>query len=110
MAWRWRKSIGLGGGARTTISPNGIGVSWGFAGFRFGRSPNGSRWISYTIPLTGISFFRYINQRASATSPNSKASSQALTAAVITQPPVSTQSTPLTANQRVLEKIKDTKS
>ena len=104
MGWRWRKSIGLGGGARTTISPNGVGFSWGFAGFRIGRSPTGFIWISFTIPLIGISFFRYINPRARATLPNSASSSQVSSAPVT--PSVTTQSPPLTANQRILEKIK----
>lgn len=75
MAWRWRNSINLGGGARTTLTAGGVGVSWGFAGFRIGRSPTGSLWVSFTLPGTGLSFFKYLSPQDFLPAPQQRQSS-----------------------------------
>lgn len=68
MSWRLRKSLGLGGGAKSTITPNGLGMSWGLGGIRLGISPTGACWISVSIPGTGVSYLKYIsNPRKTAT-------------------------------------------
>lgn len=108
MGWRWRKSINLGGGARTTMTARGMGVSWGIAGFRIGRAPTGSLWASFTIPGTGISFFKYL-------SPKSKLAGTSQQPLIPVQAPLSTQlphssGTPMTHNQRVLDEIHSSKS
>lgn len=95
MGWRWRKSISLGGGTRTTMTSNGMGVSWGLAGLRIGRSPTGSLWVSASIPGTGISFFKYLSPKAP----------QATQQQPVIQAPLAS-SIPMTANQRILEDIR----
>jgi hypothetical protein len=105
MGWRWRKSIGLPGGARATVSKGGVGFSWGFSGLRIGRSPTGEAWISFSIPGTGISFIKYLpsfrSQSATASPPQNPTASIAAQGSQPNQQPVL-----LTANQRLLEKIK----
>jgi hypothetical protein len=70
MGWRWRESVSLGGGARTTLTAHGMGISWGIGGLRVGRSPTGSLWVSFTIPGTGIGFIKYLSSQASRPRPN----------------------------------------
>lgn len=106
MSWRWRNSINLGGGARTTMSTRGIGASWGLAGLRVGRSPTGSFWVSFTVPGTGISFFKYLSQQGSQTT---QAPPQPQPVVTILPPIQHAPNTPLTANQRILEEIRNTK-
>jgi len=101
MGWRWRKTIGLFGGARATVSRNGAGFSWGFSGLRIGRSPTGNLWVSFSIPGTGISFIKYLPTFSS------QRSIPAAPPAAIAPPSLGSQpSIPLTPNQRLLEKIK----
>ena len=106
MAWGWRDSINLGGGARTTLTSRGVGVSWGFAGIRIGRSPTGSLWVSFTIPGTGLSFFKYLSPRgivSDALQPHQTS---------VSAPPPAQPHAPntiLTPNQRVLEEIRHPK-
>lgn len=106
MGWRWRKSISLGG-ARTTLSQSGLGFSYGFAGLRIGRSPSGNFWVSFTIPGTGISFFKYIGSNQSTGLTNQ----QPTTTSIQNQIPSSNQpvASLQTNNQRLLEKMKNIK-
>lgn len=103
MGWRWRKSIGLGGGVRTTISKNGLGFSYGFGGLRIGRSPSGDLWVSATIPGTGIGFFKSLSRNTN---------NQPIVQPVPIQqpsinPPLSGQPVlPQTPNQLLLEQMK----
>ena len=80
------------------MSARGMGVSWGLAGFRIGRSPTGSLWVSFTVPGTGVSFFKYLPLKSSQR--HSSVTPQPPTQALPHAP-----SAPLTANQRVLEEI-----
>ena len=99
MGWRWRKSIGFGG-ARTTITSNGLGFSYGIAGIRVGRSPTGNFWVSFSIPGTGISFIKYLGAN----------NSQTALPATSTTPSANLQNnSPLTPNQKLLEKMKNIK-
>ncbi|MBI5791662.1 MAG: DUF4236 domain-containing protein [Rhodocyclales bacterium] len=96
----------MGGGTRTTITPRGMGVSWGFAGFRVGKSPTGSLWVSFTIPGTGISFFKYLAPQTSQTAQQQQPSIPAKSPAPAL--PQSKNSV-MTANERVLEEIRRSK-
>ena len=108
MGWRLRRSISLGGGARSTMTSRGMGASWGLAGLRIGRSPTGSFWVSFTIPGTGISFFKYLSTRGHQNSPVSQPIPAALSHPQRTRPaptftpPAAGQ---LTANQRIVDEI-----
>jgi hypothetical protein len=106
MGWRWRKSIGLGGGVRTTISKNGLGFSHGFGGLRIGRSPSGDLWVSATIPGTGIGFFKSLSR-------NKNCQPIAQPVPIQHQPINPTTSgqpvSPQTPNQLLLEKMKKLK-
>lgn len=102
MGWRWRNSINLGGGARATLSDRGMGVSWGLAGVRIGKSPTGSLWVSFSVPGTGISFFRYLSNK----SPQIPQPLPRQPSVSAPQPSLeSAPTTPLTANERVLKEI-----
>ena len=61
MGWRFRKIINLCCGFRTTISRSGAGISWGFPGFRIGKSARGGMRISVGIPGTGFYFTKNID-------------------------------------------------
>jgi Protein of unknown function (DUF4236) len=108
MNWRWRKSINLGGGARTTITSHGLGVSWGIGGMRVGRAPTGAYWVSLTIPGTGISFFKYLTFRKDASLFNEQIS-QGLSSDILNIPPQQPPQENLTQNERILEHIKQIK-
>lgn len=58
MAWRFRKSFGVGP-IRTNISKNGIGNSFGFLGFRFGSTAEGKKYWSFGIKGTGLYYIKY---------------------------------------------------
>lgn len=58
MAWRWRKTKSYGP-IRTTVSKKGLGTSFGFLGFRFGVSPDGKKYWSFSIPRTGLYYIKY---------------------------------------------------
>jgi hypothetical protein len=106
MGWRWRKSIGLGGGVRTTISKNGLGFSYGFGGLRVGRSPSGDLWVSATIPGTGIGFFKSLS---SGTTTQPVAQPLPIQNQPITPATSGRIVTSQTQNQKILEKMKKLK-
>jgi len=108
MGWRWRKYIGLPAGTRAIISKGGIGFSWGFLGLRVGRSPTGNLWISFSIPGTGISFMKYLPSFLSKSANVMYPLDSSTGSSARKKFPVSSiqSTTPLTSNQRVLEKIK----
>jgi len=64
MNFRWIK-IFRKGPLRTTLTKNGIGVSWGIPGFRFGYSPSGTPFISIGIPGTGLYWIKYLKPKNS---------------------------------------------
>lgn len=113
MGWRWRRSINLGGGAKTTMTSRGMGMSWGLMGFRIGRTPTGSIWVSFTIPGTGISFLKYLSAQPrlkAGQKPSMPAPQQTTPASKLLQPIVThSPSAPVTANQRILEEIRQMK-
>jgi hypothetical protein len=55
MGFRFRKSVNLGGGFRTTFSKSGAGFSWGTKGFRMTKKAGGGTRTTVSIPGTGIS-------------------------------------------------------
>jgi hypothetical protein len=87
------------------MTSRGVGVSWGLAGFRIGRSPTGSLWVSFTIPGTGISFFKYLSLQGVLSAPQQQQPSVPAPPPALPQAP----NPPLTANQRVLEEIRRAK-
>lgn len=58
MGWRFRKQFGSGG-FRGSLTKRGIGMSWGIPGVRFGVSPTGRRFLSLSIPGTGLYWIKY---------------------------------------------------
>lgn len=56
MGFRFRKSIGLGKGAKATVSKSGVSLSWGIPGFRITRTSKGKIRKTFSIPGTGISY------------------------------------------------------
>ena len=58
MAFRFRKSINLGGGARLNLSKSGIGASVGGKGFRVTKKAGGGTRTTASIPGTGISYVK----------------------------------------------------
>jgi hypothetical protein len=60
--WRFRKVFGRGP-FRWTLSKRGIGWSWGIPGLRYGISPSGQRYISLSIPGTGLYWIKYFKQK-----------------------------------------------
>lgn len=58
MAFRFRKSVKLGGGAKMNLSKSGIGYSWGVKGFRKTKKASGGTRTTYSIPGTGISYVK----------------------------------------------------
>lgn len=83
MSWRWRKSIGRGP-IRISMSRKGVGWSVGIPGLRYGRSPDGRKYISQGIPGTGLYRIRYLGGRTSA----QPAGQQGQPPVVFPQPPV----------------------
>ena len=56
MGLRFRKTIRLPFGININLGKSGAGFSWGFKGFRIGRSANGRIRKTISIPGTGISY------------------------------------------------------
>lgn len=53
---RFRKTSNLGGGAKITVSPKGVGGSIGLKGARIGRGTDGKTRVSASIPGSGLSY------------------------------------------------------
>ena len=60
MSWVFRKIFRLGP-IKSTLSKEGVGMSWGIPGFRVGISANGKKYITLGIPGTGIYFTKYFS-------------------------------------------------
>ncbi len=61
MGWRFRK-IFRSGPFRWSLSKKGVGYSWGLPWLRYGISPTGQRYISFSIPRTGIYYIKYLDK------------------------------------------------
>lgn len=55
MAWSYRKSITLGP-LRINFSKSGVGFSFGVAGLRGGMNASGTKYVSASVPGTGIRY------------------------------------------------------
>lgn len=53
---RFRKTFNLGGGAKITVTPKGVGGSVGVKGARIGRGVDGKTRVSASIPGSGLSY------------------------------------------------------
>lgn len=62
MGLRFRKTFKTGP-IRWNTSNRGMGMSWGFPGFRMGVSADGRRYVSISIPGTGLSYQHYFGQK-----------------------------------------------
>ena len=62
MGWRFRKWYKRGP-FRLTVSKRGLGYSVGTLPFRFGVTPSGDRYVSFTVPGTGISWIKYFRKK-----------------------------------------------
>lgn len=62
MPWRLRKVFKTGP-FRWSLSRRGVGVSWGFPGFRIGVSADGRYYVSVGIPGTGLYYFHHFGRR-----------------------------------------------
>ncbi len=56
MGFRFRKSFNLGKGFKLNLSKSGIGYSFGFKGFRIGKTAKGNIRKTFTLPGTGLSY------------------------------------------------------
>lgn len=56
MGFRFRKSFNLGKGFKLNLSKSGIGYSFGFKGFRIGKTAKGKTRKTFTLPGTGLSY------------------------------------------------------
>jgi hypothetical protein len=63
MGWTYRKSLNLGP-FRVNVSKSGIGYSVGGAGFRTGTSSRGRQYSSYTLPGTGLRYYKSSSKSA----------------------------------------------
>lgn len=61
MGWRFRKSFKIGP-VRASLGKRGVGLSWGFPGFRVGRTSDGRAYFSIGIPGTGISYVQHFGK------------------------------------------------
>lgn len=55
MGWSYRKRFKFGP-IRVNLSGSGIGTSWGVRGFRVTHSSTGRRYVTLTLPGTGLSW------------------------------------------------------
>jgi hypothetical protein len=67
MGWRFRKQVGSGP-FRGSITKRGVGISWGIPGFRIGVSPSGRKFLSLSIPGTGLYWIKYFGAEKNAPS------------------------------------------
>lgn len=56
MGLRFRKSLNLGKGFKLNLSKSGIGYSFGFKGFRIGKTAKGKNRKTISLPGTGLSY------------------------------------------------------
>ena len=67
MGWTYRKSVSLGP-FRVNLSKSGIGYSLGGMGFRTGVSSRGRGYKSFSVPGTGMRYYRRPRNRAALSS------------------------------------------
>ncbi len=60
MGWRFRKQY-RSGPFRWNVTKNGLGWSWGLLGWRFGISPTGRRFISFSLSPLGLYWIKYFD-------------------------------------------------
>lgn len=62
MGWRYRKRIRVGP-LNINVSRRGVGTSWGVPGIRVTRSSTGRRYMTFSLPRTGLSWQKGLTQR-----------------------------------------------
>lgn len=68
MGWRYRKSVRMGP-LNINLSRRGVGTSWGVPGFRITRSATGRRYMTFSVPGTGLSWHKPLGFRRHLTPP-----------------------------------------
>lgn len=61
MRTRYRKRLSFGP-IRINLSRGGVGTSWGIRGFRVTHSATGRRYLTLSLPGTGLSWQRTLGQ------------------------------------------------
>ena len=61
MGWIYRKRLRLGP-LRISLSRSGIATSWGVPGFRLTHSSTGRRYITLSLPGTGLSWRKTLSR------------------------------------------------
>ena len=61
MGWSYRKRLRFGP-LRVNVSRSGIGTSWGVPGFRVTHSSAGRRYITLSLPGTGLSWRKTLSR------------------------------------------------
>jgi hypothetical protein len=100
MVWLWRKFYQFGP-LRATLSNRGLGWSLGFRFLRYGIGPGGTRYLSIGIPGTGLYFTRLLGRGVPLHFPSlplQKGNSG---------PTTQTSQQQLTANQKILDALKN---
>lgn len=70
MGWRWRRSVGMGP-FRYTLSKRGLGYSVGLPGCRVSTTPDGRRYLVLSVPGTGFSWWKRLEDRSTRTNAGS---------------------------------------
>jgi hypothetical protein len=68
MGWSYRKRLRFGP-MRINLSRSGIGTSWGVPGFRITRSSTGRRYLTLSLPGTGLSWRKTLGRLGRSTRP-----------------------------------------
>jgi hypothetical protein len=62
MGWSYRRRINMGP-MRINLSRSGVGTSWGVRGLRITHSSTGRRYVTLSIPGTGLSWQTTLSRR-----------------------------------------------
>ena len=106
MGWMWRKVYRFGP-LRTTISNRGLGWSLGTPFLRYGIGPSGTRYISIGIPGTGLYFTKFLGRGGPRHLPSMPQQPPHPTSISHQPQQASPPPSHLTANQKILEALKN---
>lgn len=66
MGWRYRRRARFGP-LNINLSRRGVGTSWGIPGFRVTHTATGHRYLTLSVPGTGLSWQKTLRTRTSRT-------------------------------------------
>jgi hypothetical protein len=105
MVWLWRKVYQFGP-LRATVSNRGVGWSIGLRFLRFGVGPGGTCYVSIGVPGTGLYFTKLLG-RGAVPHLASQPASQPLLRQGSSGPATAMSQRQLTANEKILEALKN---